>query len=86
MTDPDNINAEFGIIIRSELKGKGLGQLLMDKLIGYLRAQGTQRIVATVLRENHRMLELAHSLGFQDAALQEDGGTRSIVMALQTPS
>ena len=33
MTDPDNINAEFGIIIRSELKGKGLGQLLMDKLI-----------------------------------------------------
>ncbi|HPH12376.1 MAG TPA: bifunctional acetate--CoA ligase family protein/GNAT family N-acetyltransferase [Burkholderiaceae bacterium] len=84
MADPDNINAEFGIIIRSELKGKGLGQLLLDKLIGYLRAQGTQRIVATVLRENHRMLELAHSLGFRDSEVQEDGGTRSIIMELQT--
>lgn len=83
MADPDNVNAEFGIIIRSELKGRGLGQILMSKLIAYLRAQGTQRIVATVLRENHRMLELAHALGFQDAEKQEDNSTRAIVMELQ---
>jgi len=83
MTDPDNISAEFGIIIRSELKGGGLGSLLMNKLIAYLRAQGTQQLVATVLRENSRMLELSHQLGFRDAVVQDDHSTRSIVLDLQ---
>ena len=62
--DPDNEDAEFGILVRSDLKGTGLGELLMRKLIDYLRDKGTQRLVATVLRENHRMIELARSLGF----------------------
>ncbi len=67
--DPDNDTAEFGVIIRSDLKGKHLGRLLMDKLINYLRANGTRRIVGTVLRENKGMLTLASELGFQ---LQRD--------------
>ncbi len=83
MADPDNISAEFGVIIRSDLKGGGLGRLLMDKLITYLRAHGTQQLVATVLRENSRMLELAHLLGFRNAEHQEDSSTRSIVLDLQ---
>lgn len=83
LADPDNLSAEFGIIIRSELKGGGLGKLLMDKLISYLRAHGTQQVVATVLKENRRMLELARLLGFRDAARQEDGDTRAIVLDLQ---
>lgn len=83
MADPDNLSAEFGIIIRSELKGGGLGKLLMDKLISYLRAHGTRQLVATVLKENRRMLELAKLLGFRDAARQEDGDTRAIVLELQ---
>ncbi len=84
MTDPDNITAEFGIIIRSDIKGGGLGHLLMDKLVAYLRAQGTQQLVATVLRDNSRMLELSHQLGFRDAEVQEDHSTRSIVLDLQS--
>lgn len=83
MADPDNISAEFGIIIRSELKGDGLGRTLMEKMIAYLRSQGTQRLVATVLRENHRMLDLAHSLGFVDVAQQTTDSTRAIVLDLQ---
>jgi acetyltransferase len=62
--DPDNHDAEFGIIVRSELKGAGLGELLMAKLIRTLRERGTRCLVATVLRENTRMLELARDLGF----------------------
>ena len=42
---PDNVEAEFAIIVRSDLKGRGLGQLLLGKMIGYLRAHGTQRMV-----------------------------------------
>ena len=41
IADPDNIKAEFAILVR-DLKGRGLGHLLLDKLIRYQRAHGTQ--------------------------------------------
>jgi acetyltransferase len=78
MVDPDNITAEFGVIVRSDLKGSGLGQRLMVKLIEYLKAHGTQRIVGTVLRENTGMLELARSLGFQESADPRDPDDHSV--------
>jgi acetyltransferase len=70
--DPDNRDAEFGIMVRSDLKGGGLGEILMRKLIAHLRARGTQRLVATVLRENDRMLELSRDLGFVVDGVQDD--------------
>ena len=83
MADPDNVSAEFGVIVRSDLKGGGLGLLLMRKLIAYLRTQGTARLVATVLDENERMLKLARVLGFEEDPLGTSGdGTRDIVLAL----
>lgn len=84
VADPDNISAEFGIIVRSDLKGRGLGRLMMDKLIRTLRAQGTQRLVATVLNENKRMLALQRDLGFVEQPHDHDGdGTRAIALDLQ---
>jgi acetyltransferase len=62
--DPDNIDAEFAIIVRSDLKGEGLGHLLLAKMIEHLRRRGTQRMVAYVLRENAAMRDLARSHGF----------------------
>jgi acetyltransferase len=81
--DPDNIDAEFGIVVRSDLKGSGLGERLMQKLIAYLRQKGTRRLVATVLRDNSRMLELARGLGFVANEVQEDADVQSIHLALQ---
>jgi acetyltransferase len=82
LCDPDNQDAEFGIVVRSDLKGGGLGAVLMRKLIGHLRARGTRRLVATVLNENTRMLELARELGFELDALQPDPTTRRIHLPL----
>ena len=83
LSDPDNEAAEFGVIVRSELKGNGLGLILMRKLIAYQRNQGTARLVANVLDHNDRMLKLAHELGFQEASSQTNGdGTRSITLPL----
>ncbi|MBU0588129.1 MAG: bifunctional acetate--CoA ligase family protein/GNAT family N-acetyltransferase [Gammaproteobacteria bacterium] len=83
MTDPDNVEAEFGVIVRSDLKGQGLGRLLMQKLIAYLRAQGTQRLVATVLDYNERMLQLARTLGFEEPGNAEKGeGIKSLFLPL----
>jgi len=80
--DPDNHDAEFGIIVRSSLKGGGLGERLMAKLIATLRERGTRRLVATVLAENRRMLELARNLGFTVGPSPEDPGTCAIWLAL----
>ena len=81
--DPDNMEAEFGIIVRPELKGTGLGRILMNRLIEHLRAAGTQRLVAIVLTENRRMRELGRELGFTDHAMPEDPDTRRLVLSLQ---
>jgi len=80
--DPDNRDAEFGIVVRSDLKGAGLGERLMRKMIAHLKARGTQRLVATVLKENARMLELAHDLGFAFDTVQPDAETRAIHLEL----
>ena len=62
--DPDNIEAEFAVLVRSDLQRRGLGRLLMQTLLAHAAAQGTQRVVGDVLRENHGMLALVRSLGF----------------------
>jgi acetyltransferase len=62
--DPDNIEAEFAVIVHSDLKGKGLGTIVMQKLIAYCRKRGTRRIVGQVLADNKRMLALSQRLGF----------------------
>jgi acetyltransferase len=80
--DPDNVEAEFGILLRSDAKGAGLGRRLMDKLVAYLKERGTQRLVGTVLRENAAMLELAAKLGFVADTRPTDPTVRRIVMPL----
>jgi acetyltransferase len=73
VADPDNTEAEFAIIVRSDMKGQGLGHALMEKVIRYCHDRGTEAIVGQVLLDNHRMLTLAETLGFKkhyDAAAE----------------
>lgn len=64
VADPDNIQAEFAVTVRSDLKGHGLGTLLMEKLIDYCRRRGTREIVGEALPQNTRVLRLVRKLGF----------------------
>jgi acetyltransferase len=65
VTDPDNESAEFAVLVRSDLKGKGLGSMLMKKIIDYCRSRGTAEIKGLVLASNESMIGLARSLGFR---------------------
>jgi acetyltransferase len=65
VTDPDNQSAEFAILVRSDLKGQGLGRLLMTRIIEYCRSRGTAEITGMILASNHGMLGLARQLGFR---------------------
>ncbi len=83
--DPDNVDAEFAIVVRSDLQGQGLGHLLLGKMIRYLQAHGTQRMVGDVLRDNPAMRGLMESNGFGVDTLASDGSTVRRVLQLQPP-
>jgi acetyltransferase len=63
-SDPRRHRAEFAVIVRSGLKGRGLGRLLLEKLIAYCREAGIETVVGQVFQDNDRMLALARDLGF----------------------
>lgn len=70
--EPQSARAEFAIVVRSDVKGHGLGHILLDKLIRYCRPAGIDELTGQVLADNARMLNLAREFGF-DVAPAEDG-------------
>jgi acetyltransferase len=65
--DPDNERAEFAVLVRSDLHRRGIGRLLMTRLIEYARARGLAEIFGHVLRENAAMLGLCKALSLRIA-------------------
>lgn len=64
IASPDRDSAEFAIIVRSDVKGMGLGYLLMERIIAYAEVCGIGRIYGHVLKNNPAMLTMSHELGF----------------------
>jgi acetyltransferase len=65
-------HGEYAILVRSDLKGHGLGWTLMQIIIEYARWVGLKTIEGQVLRENTTMLQMCHELGFTIAADPDD--------------
>jgi GNAT superfamily N-acetyltransferase len=65
VANPDATEAEFAIIVRSDVKGIGLGRALLEKAIRYCQERGIGELVGRVLPENQAMLSLARDLGTQ---------------------
>jgi acetyltransferase len=83
VADPDNREAEFAVVVRSDLKGRGLGDLLMSKILRYLRGRGTARVVGDVLHENKPMRDLAVRHGFHVDEASRDDSALHYVLDLQ---
>ena len=62
--DPDKRVAEYALLVRSDMNGRGLGRALMSLLIEYARAEGLERLEGMVLGSNRGMRRLVGSLGF----------------------
>jgi acetyltransferase len=58
-------NGEYAILLRSDLKGRGLGWALMQLIIEYARSEGLKVISGDVLQENTVMLQMCRDLGFE---------------------
>ena len=74
--------AEFAILVRSDLKGRGLGWLLMQRIIEYARSEGLRMIEGQVLSENTTMLRMCSELGFTIARDPNEDGICIVTLRL----
>lgn len=81
VADPDNERGEYAIVVQDDLTGRGLGTLLMNRLIAYARSRGLQEIFGHVLSENESMLRICRELGFERA--RDPDGTESQQVSLR---
>lgn len=82
VADPDYTRAEYGILVRSDAKGEGLGWQLMERIIAYARKEGLEQINGAVLTENGAMLKMCRELGFSIAAEPGDPTLRRVTLVL----
>lgn len=62
--DANHETGEYGILLRSDLKGLGLGWTLMKLMIEWAKVEGLREVEGQVLRENTTMLDMCRNLGF----------------------
>src|SRR4051812_5924688 len=70
--DPDRLQAEYAVAVRSDWKGRSVGYVLMRRLIEIARQYGIGELVGDVLRENEPMLAMCRELGFEMRADPND--------------
>lgn len=70
----ERAEGEFAVLVRSDLKGLGLGRELMEASLDGAAELGLQAIWGLILRENTNMLALCRELGFDISSSPGDPG------------
>lgn len=76
-------SAEFAILVRSRLKGHGLGWLLMKHMIACAKIKGLKTVHGQVLTENATMLLMCSELGFHIADDATERGLKVVTLPLE---
>jgi RimJ/RimL family protein N-acetyltransferase len=82
-SDAIHETGEYAIMLRSALKGRGLGWALMQLIIEYARSKGLRRIDGQILQENSVMLKMCRELGFKVKTDAEDRGVCDVTLVLE---
>lgn len=80
--DSDGESAEFAILVRSRLKGHGVGWLLMKHMLAFAKDKGLKTVRGQVLSENATMLEMCNELGFHLANDMRDPGVKAVTLSV----
>jgi len=80
--DANHETGEYGILLRSDLKGLGLGWELMRLMIEWAKAEGLREVEGQVLRENSTMLDMCRSLGFSIRIDPDDPELRLVTLPI----
>ena len=78
--NPDGMTAEFALVVADAWQRKGLGRMLLEKLVEEARKAGYRALYGTILDDNHEMRELVRRLGFVHDS--RDGATVTLVKLL----
>ena len=81
--DPDHRTGEYAILLRSNLKGQGLGWKLMRLIIEWAKADGIETIKGEVLRENATMLDICRALGFSIKSSPDDESIAVVTLPIE---
>ena len=81
----DENRAEIAIVLRPNVEGRGLGRLLMGRLVNYCRDCGLSELVGQASLDNLRMIDLARAYRFVDAPGAVPGVV-SLRLQLQRPA
>ena len=65
VNDANNEEAEFAIIVRTDMQGHGIGTRMMEKTIRYCKDRGTSRLVGQTLPDNQEMIKLSKKFHFE---------------------
>ncbi len=82
--DADYDRGEYGILIRSDLKGHGIGWRLMTIMIEYAQWLGLNVVEGQVLGENSTMLAMCQSLGFTTKLDPDDATVMVVTLPVQS--
>ncbi len=80
--DANHETGEYGILLRSDLKGIGLGWQLMCLMIEWAKAEGLREVEGQVLRENTTMLDMCRDLGFSIRTDPDDPELRLVTLPI----
>ena len=72
-------DAEAAVLLRDDVTGRGLGTVLVDRLLELAAGAGLRRVLFDILPENRAMLALARRVGAEPVAF--DG--RSVLYAVE---
>jgi acetyltransferase len=80
--DADGKTAEFAILLRTRLKGHGLGWLMMKHMIANARDKGLAAVRGQVLAENVTMLQMCEELGFHVSDDPTERGVKLVTLPM----
>jgi acetyltransferase len=83
--DPDRLSAEYAIAVLSDWHGRGVGYVLMNRLIAIARQYGIGELVGEVLRDNRPMLAMCRELGFAISPDPSEPGAVRVKKSLDQP-
>ncbi|MBB4196947.1 GNAT family N-acetyltransferase [Rhodoblastus sphagnicola] len=85
MLDVNHETGEYAVLLRSDMKGQGLGWKLMKYMIEFARAEGIHEVEGQVLSENQPMLSMNQALGFKIMDDPHEHGVKKVVLDLTEP-
>ncbi len=81
-TTPDNHDAEFGMMVQSDMKKQGIGYLLLQKMVKYTKERGSTYLISETMRENTAMQALARKVGMRVEDSPDDPQAVRLVLKL----